>query len=89
MLPKDLWKPWEPRVSFPAFAGTKCTFEFTVQETLDRLGWRQLASPLYAGYKKVKTWPHVWHDYQSMLLGKGIEFSVYRLKEDGTFIEKV
>lgn len=89
MLPGELWKPWEPRVYFPGFAGSVNTFEFTVQDSLEKMTLKQFLTPAYAAHKKVKSWPHAFHDYKGMILKKGIRFRVFRLSAEGKFMEKL
>ena len=83
----DLWKPWQPRVSFPLFSGVENTYEFTVQPTLKISSWRNFVYPAYAAYKNLKTWHHAFHDYLNILVSNRITFDVHRLDQEGRYIE--
>jgi hypothetical protein len=89
MLPENLWKPWQPRVAFPAFAGSLNVFEFTIQDSLEKLTFKQFLTPAYAASKKVKSWSHALNDYKGLILRQGISFQVFRLSAGGVFQEKL
>ncbi len=89
MLSELLWKEWEPRVLFPAFAGAFNSYEFTVQPTLENKSLKNLMYPLYLWQKKEIMFRNMVARYLQMLRGERIKFRTYRLSSDGELLAHV
>jgi hypothetical protein len=87
MLPKELWKPWEPRGVFPVFADAENILDFVVQDSL-RLSVRALGGVVYAALKKQKPLSIASHDVASALLRRGLSFRAAYLTRDGRFVRE-
>lgn len=89
MLPEKLWRDWEPRVAFPAFAGMFNSYEFTIQPGLELRSLKNLLYPIYLLRSKEITLRDACVRYLQLLRGPRIAFRTYRLNAQGGFIEEL
>lgn len=91
MLPKGMWKAWEPRVILPTFKGVDNIVDFSVQPSLNKAYQGiiyTLAYPLYNVFKKRSSIGIAFKHYQNILFRSKIVFRIILLSRSGEYIHQ-